>query len=177
MCVRHRHHFHRLLQRRYLTDDRVFTHMCTLNIRVATSQFSLCYLYSGMRKKMWALLSEQPTKMILHMRWSLFLPVAGMRLIYQWYSCLMIQCVNLPSPKILLQNLQGCSDFKKFIFVVFLVTGGHFYVPLALTPECFCHCHWSYPTYNHEMLFRLSLHLVLILYIPSCCVYNIPSKK
>jgi hypothetical protein len=35
--------------------------MCAINISVATSRFSLCYLYSGMRKKCGALLSEQPT--------------------------------------------------------------------------------------------------------------------
>jgi hypothetical protein len=51
MRVRHRRHFHRLLQRRYLSDDRVITHMCAINISVATFQFSHCYLYSGMRKK------------------------------------------------------------------------------------------------------------------------------
>jgi hypothetical protein len=54
-CVRHRRHFHRLLQRRYLSDDRVLINMCAINISVATSQFSLCYLYSGMSKKMWGI--------------------------------------------------------------------------------------------------------------------------
>ena len=60
-CVRHRRHFHRLLQQRYLSDDRVLTHMCAINISVGTSQFSHCYLYSGMKKKCGALLSEQPS--------------------------------------------------------------------------------------------------------------------
>jgi hypothetical protein len=31
------------------SDDRELTHMCAINISVATSQFSYCYLYSGMR--------------------------------------------------------------------------------------------------------------------------------
>ena len=50
-CVRHRRHFHGLLQRRCLSDDRVLTHTCAININVATSKFAHCYLYSGMRKK------------------------------------------------------------------------------------------------------------------------------
>jgi hypothetical protein len=54
-CVRHRPHLHRLLQRRYLSDNRVLIHMCSINISVATYQFSHCYLYSGMRKKMWGI--------------------------------------------------------------------------------------------------------------------------
>ena len=59
-CVRHRRHFHRQLQRCYLSDDRVLTHMCAINISVATSQFSHCYLYSGIKKKKCgALLYEQ----------------------------------------------------------------------------------------------------------------------
>jgi hypothetical protein len=58
-CVRHRRHFHRLRQRCYLSDDRVLKLMCAINIDVATSQFSHCYLYSGMRKKCGALFSEQ----------------------------------------------------------------------------------------------------------------------
>jgi hypothetical protein len=35
-----RRHFHRLLQWRYLSDDRVLTHTCLRNISVAISQFS-----------------------------------------------------------------------------------------------------------------------------------------
>jgi hypothetical protein len=31
------------------------TYTCAINISVATSQFSHCYLYSGMRKKMWGI--------------------------------------------------------------------------------------------------------------------------
>jgi hypothetical protein len=57
--VRHRRHFRRLLQRYYLSDDRVLIHMCAINISVATSQFSHCCLYCRMRKKWGALLSEQ----------------------------------------------------------------------------------------------------------------------
>jgi len=53
VCHTHRRHFHRLLQRCYLSDDRVLTHMSAINISVAASQFSHCYLYSGIRKKMW----------------------------------------------------------------------------------------------------------------------------
>ena len=49
--VRQRRHFHRLLQRRYLSEDRVLTRMCAININVATCQFPHCYLYSGMRNK------------------------------------------------------------------------------------------------------------------------------
>ena len=55
MCITHRRHFHRLLQRRYLSVDRVLTHMCAINISVAISEFSHCYLYSGMRTKMWGI--------------------------------------------------------------------------------------------------------------------------
>jgi len=29
--------------------------MCAINTSVATSQFSHCYLYSGMRKKIWGI--------------------------------------------------------------------------------------------------------------------------
>jgi len=54
-CVTHRRHFHRLLQRRYLSDDRILTHMCAINISVATSQFSHCDLYPGMIKNMWGI--------------------------------------------------------------------------------------------------------------------------
>ena len=50
LCVRHRRHFHWLLQRRYLSDDRVLTHTCELNISVVTCKFTHWYLYSGMRK-------------------------------------------------------------------------------------------------------------------------------
>jgi hypothetical protein len=57
--VRHRRHFHRLLQRRYLSDGRVLTHTCAINISVATFQFAHRYFYSGMRKKCGALLCEQ----------------------------------------------------------------------------------------------------------------------
>ena len=60
-CVRHRRHFNILLQRRYLSDDRVFIQVCALNISVATSQFSHCYLYSRIKKKYGALLSEKPS--------------------------------------------------------------------------------------------------------------------
>jgi len=62
MSVRHKRHFHRLLQQRYLLDNGVLIHIRAINISVATSQFSHCYLYSGMRKKKCeALLSEQPS--------------------------------------------------------------------------------------------------------------------
>jgi hypothetical protein len=40
-----------LRQWHYLSDDRVLKYMCAINISVATSQFSHCYLYSGIRKK------------------------------------------------------------------------------------------------------------------------------
>ena len=39
------------------------TYMCAINIIVATSQFSHCYFYSGMRKKCGALRSGQPSYM------------------------------------------------------------------------------------------------------------------
>ena len=54
-CVRHRCYFHRLLQQRYLSDDRVLIHTCAINISVYNSQFSHCYLYSGIRKKIWGI--------------------------------------------------------------------------------------------------------------------------
>jgi hypothetical protein len=61
-CVRHRCHFHILLQLHYLSDDRVLKHMCAINISVATSQFSHCYFYSGMRKNVGPyFLSNLPT--------------------------------------------------------------------------------------------------------------------
>ena len=49
-CVRHRHHFHRLLQRRYLSDDRVLTHICAINISVALSIFTLLSLFWNEKK-------------------------------------------------------------------------------------------------------------------------------
>jgi hypothetical protein len=44
-----------------------------------------------------------------------------------------------------------------FIFIMSLVTGGHFYVHLAPIPELFSHWLRSSPTYNHDMLFSLNL--------------------
>jgi len=58
---------------------------------------------------------------------------AGMLLIYQWCRCLKIQCINLPAPKILWDAVTP----NTFIFIVSLVTGGHFYVFLAQTPGLF----------------------------------------
>jgi hypothetical protein len=60
-CVRHRRHFHRLLQRCYLSDNRVLnTHVCNKHQSCYVSIFT-CYLYSGMRKKWGALICEQPS--------------------------------------------------------------------------------------------------------------------
>ena len=51
-CVRHRRHFQRLLQRRYLSDDRVITHMCAINISVLYhSIFTLLSLFWNEKKK------------------------------------------------------------------------------------------------------------------------------
>jgi hypothetical protein len=71
-CVRHRRHFHTLLRWRFLLDDQVLTHMFAININVATPQFSHCYLYSGMRKKLlgntfWAFRTLQ---FVAHLWWN-----------------------------------------------------------------------------------------------------------
>ena len=56
----HRRHFHRLLQRRCLSDDRVLTHMRNKHQRYL-SVFTLLSLFWNEKKKCGALLSEQPS--------------------------------------------------------------------------------------------------------------------
>jgi len=47
--------------------------------------------------------------------------------------CVKIQCINLPAPEILWDAVTP----NTFIFVVSLITQGHFFVFLAQTPELF----------------------------------------
>ena len=54
MCVRHRCHFHRLLQQRYLSDDRLLIHVCNKHHCCYLSIFTLLSLFWN-EEKMWGI--------------------------------------------------------------------------------------------------------------------------